>query len=90
MSTAGTLPTTNETLGVGTVVRDAAHEVDKLLLRLSEKWAPPPSMELIGALYTLTFDLELFAGQMVKDAKRIEDRVNDAVYAQQEPDRASA
>ncbi|HEY8776518.1 MAG TPA: hypothetical protein VIM33_08595 [Gaiellaceae bacterium] len=89
MSAAGTLPTTNETLRVGTAVRDAAHGVDKLLLRLSG-WPAPPSLELIGALYTLTFDLELFAGQMVKDAKRIEDRVTDAVCAQQEPDRASA
>ena len=89
MSAAGTLPTTNETLRVGTTVRDAARSVDELLLRMSG-WPAPPSLELIGALCTLTFDLELFAGQMVKDAKRIEDRINDAVCAQQEPDRASA
>jgi hypothetical protein len=88
-ATTETLPTSEETLRVGTAVRDAAHGVDELLLHLS-KWPERPSLELIGALYTLTFDLDLFAGQMVKDAKRIEDRVNEAVCVQQEPDEAFA
>jgi hypothetical protein len=46
--------------------------------------AARPSMELVGALYTLADDVELYANQVLKDAKRIREAAREAFVVREE------